>query len=84
MNNLEQLITELGQKIQYIDSERESLFQKLITLKNQQHNQKESLNQLIVDATVKAFQVNRNPKKVCDAYPTWLTIYQPKGLSNFS
>ncbi len=63
MNNLEQLITELEQKIQYIDSERESLFQKLITLKNQQHNQKESLNQLIVDATVKAFQVNRNPKR---------------------
>ena len=63
MSNLKQRIAALEQKIQDIDSERESLFQELITLQNQQHNQKESLNQLIVDATVKAFQVNRNPKR---------------------
>jgi hypothetical protein len=52
MNNLDQQIAALEQKIQDIDAEREALFQKLLKLKNQNHHQEESLNQLIVDAAV--------------------------------
>ena len=36
MNNLDQQIAALEQKIQDIDAEREALFQKLLKLKNQQ------------------------------------------------
>ena len=52
MNNLEQRIAALEQKIQDIDAEREALFQELTKLKNQHHQQQQSLTQLIVGATV--------------------------------
>ena len=52
MSNLEQRITALEQKIQDIDAEREALFQELSKLKNQHHQQQQSLTQLIVGATV--------------------------------
>ena len=52
MSNLEQRIAILEQKIQDIDAERESLFHELSKLKNQHHQQQQSLSQLIVGATV--------------------------------
>ncbi len=52
MSNFEQRIAALEQKIQEIDTERESLFHALSKLKNQQHQQQQSLTQLIVRATV--------------------------------
>ena len=52
MSNLEQRIAALEQKIQDIDTKREALFQELSTLKNQNHQQRQSLTQLIIGATV--------------------------------
>jgi len=52
MSNLEQRITALEQKIQDIEAEREALFQELNELKNQHRQQKQSLTQRIVGATV--------------------------------
>ncbi len=48
MNNLEQQIAVLEQKIQDVDAEREGLFQELVKLKNQQQN----LAQPIAEVTV--------------------------------
>ena len=52
MSNLEQRIAALEQKIQDIDTKREALFQELSTLKNQNHQQRQSLTQLIIGARV--------------------------------
>ena len=52
MNNLEQRIAVLEQKIQDIDAEREALFQELSQIKNQYHQHQKSLIQLPIGATV--------------------------------
>ncbi len=51
MNNIEQRIAALEQKIQNIDAEREALLQELTQLKHQKHQQ-QSPAQLIVGSTV--------------------------------
>ncbi|MDO9103427.1 MAG: DEAD/DEAH box helicase family protein [Methylovulum sp.] len=91
MDNLEQQIAALEQKIQTIDAEREALFQELTLLKREHHQSQQSLAQLIAEATVTQLSCNRDKislfrslfKGRDDVYPKrW--VNSKTGISGYS